>query len=183
MSKFFKIHVYVGAFFIPVILMFLITGRLYTMGIKGYFKTQKLEIPLTLHIYPDLIYLEVFVKGILVEKNLPFPSGNLSIKKAGTYWALEWTGARMDLVLAFTQYPNQALLTLKKTTPHRFFVQLHKAKGGMAFKGLAVMLALALLTLVTTGFVQVNKMPKYKTSARLVLGTGFFLFGIIALLS
>ena len=153
------------------------------MGIKGDYKTQKFEIPLTQPIYPDLIYLEKFVKTILIEKNHPIPSGDLSIKKAGTSWELEWTGARMDLVLAPTQDPSQALLTLKKTTPHRFFVQLHKAKGGMAFKGLAVVLALALLTLVTTGFVQVNKMPKYKTSARLVLGTGFFLFGIIALLS
>jgi len=179
----FKIHVYVGAWFIPIILMFLITGGLYTMGIKGDYRSQKFEIPLIQPIGPDLNYLEGLVKTILVEKNYPFPSGNLSIKKAGTSWELEWTGARMDLILAPTLDPYLATLTLKKTNFHRFFVQLHKAKGGMAFKGLAVFLALALLTLVTTGFLQVNKMPKYKTSARLILLTGFILFGIIAILS
>jgi len=179
----FKIHVYVGALFIPIILMFLITGGLYTVGIKGDYKSQKFEIPLTSPMEPDLNYLETFVKTILVEKNQPFPSGDLSIKRAGTSWELEWTGTRMDLILAPTLDPYRATLTLKTTNAHRYFVQLHKAKGGIAFKGLAVLGAFALLTLVTTGFLQVNKMPKYKTSARLVLMAGFMLLGIIALLS
>ena len=179
----FKIHVFVGALFIPVILMFLITGGLYTVGIKGDYKSQKFDIPVSSPMGPDLNYLEPFVKNILVEKKYPFPSGNLSIKKAGTSWELEWTGTRMDLILAPTLDPYRATLTLKTTNAHRYFVQLHKAKGGIAFKGLAVLCALALLTLVTTGLLQVNKMPKYKTSARLILMAGFILFGIIALLS
>ncbi|OFZ26708.1 MAG: hypothetical protein A2181_08105 [Bdellovibrionales bacterium RIFOXYA1_FULL_38_20] len=163
--------------------MFLITGGLYTVGVKGDYQTQKFEIPLTSPLGPDLNYLEGFVKTLLLEKKFPVPSGNLSIKKAGTSWELEWTGARFEVVLAPTLDPNLAVLTLKKTTPHRFFVQLHKAKGGWAFKGLAVLFSLALLTLATTGLLQVSRMPRYKTSAQLILGAGFILFCIIALLS
>lgn len=168
---------------IPVAVMFLLTGSLYTFGVKGNYITENHTVSTASALRPDLILLEPIIKDILKEKSIAEPTGKLSIKKAGTSWELEWTGSRMDVILAPTEQPYQANLILKKTTPHRFFVQLHKAKGGLPFKLLAGFFALSLLLLVITGFIQAKQMPKYKIITFIYLGAGIVLFLLAAVLS
>ena len=61
-----------------------------------------------------------------------------------------------------TKNPFVAELKIKKTNWHRLFVQLHKAKGGVAFKVYAVVLAVCLGVLFITGFIMAWQMKKYR---------------------
>lgn len=178
-----KLHLILGLLIVPVAVMFLLTGSLYTFGVKGNYSTETHIIPTDTALRPDLNLLEPMVENILKEKGLATPTGKLSIKKAGTSWELEWTGSRMDVILAPTDQPDKANLILKKTSPHRFFVQLHKAKGGLPFKLLAAFFALSLLILAITGLIQASQMPKYKKLSLILLGSGILLFLLAAVFS
>ena len=83
-------------------------------------------------------------------------------KKAGNSFYFEWTGAKLDISLEPTRNPFVARLKIKKTRWHRLFVQLHKAKGGMAFKVYAAILAGSLVILFITGFIMAWQLKKYR---------------------
>ncbi|TXL17374.1 hypothetical protein BMR04_05860 [Methylococcaceae bacterium HT3] len=61
-----------------------------------------------------------------------------------------------------TRNPFVAKLKIKKTGWHRLFVQLHKAKGGKAFKVYAAILATCLVVLFITGFIMAWQFKKLK---------------------
>ena len=87
----------------------------------------------------------------LQKRGIEEPSGKAGIKKAGTSFYLEWTGSNRDVQLQPTEDPTKAKLKIKETGFHRYFVQLHKAKGGLVFKIYAAIWGLALVVLILTG--------------------------------
>jgi len=64
---------------------------------------------------------------------------------------MEWTGSSKDLILEPTENEFIANLIIKKTSWYKNFVQLHKAKGSVAFKIYSVIFALAIGFLLVTG--------------------------------
>ncbi|TXL19714.1 hypothetical protein BMR06_08755, partial [Methylococcaceae bacterium HT5] len=95
-------------------------------------------------------------------RDIEIPSGMAKIKKAGNSFYFEWTGASLDVRLEPTRNPFVAKLKIKKTGWHRLFVQLHKAKGGKAFKVYAAILATCLVVLFITGFIMAWQLKKLK---------------------
>jgi hypothetical protein len=67
-------------------------------------------------------------------------------------------------------------LKIKNTGWHRHFVQLHKAKGGIAFKVYATILAVGLLFLLISGFIMAWQLPRLRkiTLTSTILGLIFF---------
>ncbi len=181
--KLMKFHMYLGLLFVAPALMFPLTGGLYTFGIKGNYDTSRHEISIETEMTPDLAVLEPLLRQMLEDRKLDTPSGTLQIRKAGTSWQLEWTGSRQDILLEPTASPHIAALTVKETTAHRFFVQLHKAKGGILFKLLVAGFALSLVTLVTTGFLLAIQKPKLRKHAWILPACGIFIFLVVAFLS
>ena len=130
-----KYHALLAAFIFPVAMMFMITGSLYTWGIKGNYVNESYEVQLSEPIRPELIELAELAETELNKHGLLTPSGKPKIKRLGDHFALEWTGSSKDVVLEPTNNQLMAKLTVKHTTWYRSLVQLHKAKGGAAFKG------------------------------------------------
>ena len=95
----------------------------------------------------------------------------------------EWTGAGVDVLLEPRTNPLEANLTIKKTTLHRFFVQLHKAKGGVAFKVYAAILAVCLVFLFVSGIIMAWQMVKYRSLLLSSACSGLLLFIILASIS
>lgn len=157
-----KYHALLAAFIFPVAMMFMITGSLYTWGIKGAYVNEVHEIQLAQEIRPELTGLTTLAEAELDKQGLSIPSGKPKIKKIGEHFTMEWSGSSKDVVLEPTNNPLIAKLTIKHTSWYRSLVQLHKAKGGTAFKVYAVVLAVFISLLLVSGFIMAWQTPKLK---------------------
>ncbi len=177
-----KAHTLLAAFILPVAIMFFVTGALYTWGIKGDYNSTTYKLELKKPIQGELTELVAIATSELQKKNIDLPSGQAKIKKAGTSFKLEWTGSQLDIIVEPTSRPLIAKIHIKKTNWHRLFVQLHKAKGGTAFKVYAAAVAIALLFLLVTGFIMAWQSPKLRklTLASASLGLVVFILMVVS---
>jgi uncharacterized iron-regulated membrane protein len=178
-----KVHALLAAFILPVALMFLVTGALYTWGITGNYTNDVHEIPLSKPIQSDVGELTNIAQLELEKLATNFPEGQPKLKVYGSHFLLEWTGSSKDVILEPTDNELIAKLTVKHTTWYRNLVQLHKAKGGIVFKVYAVVLALSLFALLVSGFIMAWQTPKLKRLTLITSLVGLFTFIIFVYLS
>lgn len=157
-----KIHALLAAFILPVAVMFMVTGSLYTWGIKGDYTKEVFEISLGTPLEADLGELTKSVQSELQTLNISTPEGKPKLKTFGNHFLLEWTGSSKDLIFEPTDNKLVAKLTVKHTSWYRNLVQLHKAKGGIAFKIYAVIFAVGIGILLISGFIMAWQTPKLK---------------------
>ncbi|NNJ94867.1 MAG: hypothetical protein HKP57_09010 [Halobacteria archaeon] len=175
-STLMRIHMLLAAFVLPVAIMFLVTGGLYTWGQKGSYVSESIDLALERPLADDPAMLSGLVTQALAERGLDMPSGGAKIKQAGTSYLFEWTGADLDVQLEPTTDPLTAKLKIKDTTWYRHLVQLHKAKGGQLFKYLAAFFAVSLLLILLSGFLMAMQLPRYRGQALAAMATGFAVF-------
>ena len=176
-------HLLLAAFVFPVAVMFFITGAFYTWGIKGDYVSTVDMIPLDAPLTDSQPELVALMERELGQRSVSLPSGSPKVKKSGTSFQLEWTGSKRDVVLEPTADDQVARLTIKETSWYRNFVQLHKAKGGVLFKVYAAVLAVALLTILSSGFLIAWQIPKYRSLALRVFVAGLVVFMAVFALS
>lgn len=172
-----KVHALLAAFTLPVAVMFMVTGALYTWGIKGSYTQEVYEVPLTEILIPELVTLTSLAVRELDQRDISLPEGKAKVKTIGSAFMLEWTGSTKDISLEPTDRDLVAKLTVKETSWYRNLVQLHKAKGGVVFKVYAAFFAFVLGMLLISGFMMAWQTPKLK---RITLGA--FAAGIISFL-
>jgi len=164
-----KLHLTFAAVMFPAVLMFLVTGALYTWGNKGEWYEESANValnePLTTQSEGDITS---FAVQQMVQRDLPIPSGKLSVTE-GEDASLTWSGARSEISIKQGDDPLVANVDVKEASMHRWLVQLHKAKGSTAFKVYASFLALVLFLLVASGIVMGLQV---KSMRRLTLGSG-----------
>ena len=177
------LHVILGSFFLPFGVMYAITGGLYTFETKGSYVTESFTVSLERPLPTDSRELLKLSAGILAEKKSPLPTGKASVKKGGTSWLYEWTGSQLDFVLEPTSDPLVAKASIKRTTAHRFFVQLHKAKGGLPFKILAGGFSIALIVMFISGVVLSFANAELTRMMWISSAAGTIVFGVFAVLS
>ncbi len=121
------------------------------------------------------------MKDELKNQNVSLPTGKAKIKKIGQSFQLEWMGSDKDVVLEPTLNPLIAQLKIKDTGWHRHFVQLHKAKGGIAFKVYETILAIGLLFLLISGFIMAWQLPELRkiTLISTMSGLVFFILMLV----
>jgi hypothetical protein len=178
-----QVHLLLAAFVFPVAVMFFITGAFYTWGIKGDYVSTAEMIPLDAPLTDSESELVALIERELDQRSVSLPSGSPKVKKSGTSFQLEWTGSKRDVVLEPTADDQVARLTIKETSWYRNFVQLHKAKGGVLFKVYAAVLAVALLTILSSGFLIAWQIPKYRSLALRVFVAGLVVFIAVFALS
>jgi len=172
-----------ATFIFPAVLMFLITGGLYTWGIKGSYDTREYTLALSEPLTPDQPALQAMVQGELRKLAVADPAGAAKVKKAGNSFVFEWTGSQRDVLLEPTDDALSARLTVKETTWYRNLVQLHKAKGGQLFKVYAAFLATGLFLVLFTGLLMALQMPKYRRMAVISALSGLLVFGLAVVAS
>lgn len=170
-------HTLLAAFILPAAIMFMSTGALYTWGIKGAYQNDVYKIQLSQAIQPNLTALTELAETEIAKLNLKKPSGKPKLKTAGNHFMLEWTGSSKDLILEPSNDELTAQLTIKNTSWYRNLVQLHKAKGGVAFKVYAVIFSISLGLLLCSGFIMAWQTPKLKRMALIssLIGAGSFI--------
>ena len=91
-----RIHMLLAAFILPVALMFLVTGGLYTWGFKGTYQSQSYEVKLGAPLDGNLDKLLAISTAELANRGIDQPTGSASLKKGGTSYKMEWTGSNRD---------------------------------------------------------------------------------------
>ncbi len=178
-----KVHAVLAAFTLPVAIMFMVTGALYTWGIKGSYTNEVYEVPLTEILTPELTTLTSLVVKELDQRDISLPEGKAKVKKIGSAFMLEWTGSTKDISLEPTGRDLVAKLTVKETSWYRNLVQLHKAKGGVVFKVYAAFFAFVLGMLLISGFMMAWQTPKLKQITLGAFAAGIMSFIVIGGLS
>lgn len=175
-----NLHLILAAIVLPAIAMFAITGGLYTWGIKGSYDTQTYKLPLVQPLKEDMASLLAFTQQELDKQQKLYPSGSAKLKSNAHTHVLEWSGSKLDVSLSTDKGSKLAILKAKQTSWYRNLVQLHKAKGGTAFKLYAAIVALSLLAILISGVLMGLGMPKYRSTTLLSLVAGCLLWlGII----
>ncbi len=177
------LHTVLAAFFLPMGLLYSITGGLYGLGIKGDYITTEHQLTLAEPLTADLAPLVTLVTAELQTRDLALPTGGAGVKKGGTSFYFEWTGSARDVQLHPTEDPLVATLKVKDVTPHRYFVQLHKAKGGEAFKWFAAVWMVGLVLLFVTGGIMAFAAKPFRKLAIVSGVAGFAVYFVMAFLS
>ena len=174
-----KLHLLLAAFIFPVILMYIVTGSLYTWGIKGsYLPDQVHDVGLVVPLTTDIDAAKMLIEQELQVLSIAPPTGDAGLESMDDgMFEFEWEGSQRVVLLESTADPLIARLTIQEAGWYRNFVQLHKAKGGMPFKVYAVGLATGLVLLLASGFVMAWQVPRYRRLAvtASALGVGLFL--------
>lgn len=160
-----SLHTLLAAFFLPMGIMYAITGGLYGLGIKGNYDTVEHEIQADAPIAKELSVLVGLAETELAARDIAVPSGSAGIKSGGTSWYFEWTGSRRDVQIHPTADARVATLKVKDTDAHRLFVQLHKAKGGESFKWFAAVWMGGLVLLFLSGGVMALSVKAFRPLA------------------
>ncbi|MFN3166942.1 MAG: hypothetical protein ACE37H_07750 [Phycisphaeraceae bacterium] len=176
-------HTVLAAFFLPMGVMYAITGGLYGLGLKGGYDTATTQLRLEDPLDGELSTMVQIAEQELARQGVAVPSGGASIKKGGTSYYLEWTGAVRDVQLHPTDDPLVAEFRVKDTDLQRYFVQLHKAKGGTVFKWFAAVWMVGLVALFVTGGVMAFAAKPYRKLAGVSAIAGCVSFALLALLS
>jgi hypothetical protein len=177
-----KIHAILAALILPVASMFFITGALYTWDVKGSYSSKSYDIPIHKPLQPQLSELVLLAETELERRKLPTPTGPAKIKHMGNAFKFEWSGSRLDISIESGSKPLVAKLEIKETNWYRQFVQLHKAKGGDAFKVYAVFMAVSMLCILITGFTMAWQSPKLRklSLGSAIIGVALFVGMVIA---
>lgn len=177
------IHLIFAALLLPFIMMFSITGALYTWGVKGAVETRQYDIFLSKPLEYDAKYLHEWLEDVLQIKGISTPSGQGRMKGDAEKYYYKWTGSARDVSVAPSSDPLIAQLTIEESSYYHYLVQLHKGQGGIIFKIYAVILATGLVFLAITGIVMALKMPKFRTLTQRYLMVGSLMFILAVLLS
>lgn len=173
-KAFILLHTIIASFIAPVAFMFLLTGGLYTWGIKGDYINATYISDLAQPIEATQDAAVSYVVSELEKLGFSPPTGEPSFRKSENGMSISWTGSNMDLNFSTIENGTKSKIEVKETTLYRKFVQLHKAKGGTTFKVYAAILAISLFLMLVSGYILAWQLPKYR---KITIGTS--LFGVI----
>lgn len=173
-----NLHVVLASYFLPIAVMFAVTGALYTLAIRGKVTESQSPVALAEPLKPDLAVMVKAATDELAKRGLSAPSGSASLRENPRGFSLEWGGVNRELSLQATPDSKEATLVLKEHNLHRRFVQLHKAKGSAVAKTISILWAVGLLALFGTGMAIAFAAPNFR---KLAIVSG--VFGIITFLA
>ncbi|MDR8522710.1 MULTISPECIES: hypothetical protein [Shewanella] len=173
-----KLHAYLACFFLPITLVYIVTGTLYMFDIKGDVnKEYEYSVTLT-DGWPETEALALpLVNRFLLDKSHKALPGDYYFENGNH----DWYGFRQEVILIKPDAGDTAKLVVKE---HDLLLQLlivHKGFAGQFFKWFSVLFAASLSFSIISGVVITLQLPQLKTPALysilaggLMLIVGFF---------
>lgn len=179
MKKIFrKIHIYASIFFLPMALLFSITGILYICGINQDYKIQKQQFEIIQK--GEVENIGDFTLNFLKENNLALPSKTevKFNKKMGGY-----TMGSTGYFITIVQKPNLITITTNKRSFIGNAIMLHKAKVAQPFVIFSIIFGIALLLFYFSGFIMTSWCKQHRKEGIIFLILGIATTSIIAIIS
>lgn len=174
-------HMLLAGFFLPIAIIYFVSGALYTLDIKGHVKKQEITLQLERLFTPDLERLTALTRQALVERELPLPGGEATLTKKHGAYELRWDDLARVVTLAPGHDMHSALLTVRERSPLTQIMRIHRAEAGTTFKVLAVIMAAGLVIIFSTGVFMARTMPKLRRPILIAILSGLSTFLVLIL--
>jgi len=169
-----KIHLYVAAFFLPMLLAMAASGGLYLLGFKGSVDSAPVSLPTTKFLAADSETLDNDVRELLnsngVEHDFEY------IKISGEKFITRPTSTDY---YELTIHDNEIQATLNQPDLIKSLVELHKGHGPLLFKDLQKLMALGLLIVLVSGFWLGASSPGLRVTTLLTTIAGLLVFLVL----
>jgi len=169
-----KIHLYVAAFFLPMLLAMAASGGLYLLGFKGSVDSAPVSLPTTKFLTADSETLDNDVRELLnsngVEHDFEY------IKISGEKFITRPTSTDY---YELTIHDNEIQATLNQPDLIKSLVELHKGHGPLLFKDLQKLMALGLLIVLVSGFWLGASSPGLRVTTLLTTIAGLLVFLVL----
>jgi len=175
-SQMIHVHMLLAALVLPILLMYLISGMLYTFDVKGHIKKQKIDIILAQPVPLRLDALAAITEKSLVQHHLPIPEGEMSLKKKKSSYLFRWG----DLKYTVSAETNKNAKVLKMIVRERGFLtqvmRIHRAEAGTAFKVIPSILFGGVLLVLLSGIYMALSISKFRKPVLYTMGCSTALF-------
>ena len=170
-----NIHLYLAAFFTPVLLIMAISGGLYLMGIKGSYTEQQVFQGNSVKVDPSNKHLEDEVSKILASLNIDH-SFDYAKKSGSTLYT------RPTSKLHYVIQSSEDEVTVIERTPDfvKRLVELHKGHGPSWFKTFQKVMAAGLIFILITGLWLGLASPMLKRQTWAISISGVLIFVLLA---
>jgi len=174
-----KIHLVLAATALPVILMYVVTGMLYTAEYKPSSHDVKYDVQLEAPLQRDLNLLQQVVHDELVKREIEDPDGKTKLKYDKDIDAKKfvWSGDN-HTVSMWSHADNRSIVTIEVSTPswYKRLMWLHKAKGGDAFDIFSIVAAVILIFVLISGVIVGLQVKLFRSLTLYSMGAGSLLF-------
>lgn len=175
-SLFRKIHIYASVFFLPMALLFSLTGVLYICGINQDYNLEQKKYEIFQK--EPIEDLQEFVLNFLKENQIPLPSNtNLQKGKRGIMMG----SAKYSITIE--QKQNQVIIQTNKRSFYGNLMMLHKSKVGKAFQIFSIIFGIALLVFYFSGFIITSWCKQHRKESFIFLILGVLITSILGYIS
>jgi len=179
-----KIHLILAATTLPIMLMFLVTGGLYTAEYKPSSHKQTYEVKLEKPLQADIVQLKQVVHQKLIELKLDDPNGKARLKRDKKRGGKKfvWSGSNHTVTM-WSHANDRSVVSIEISTPswYKRLMKLHKGKGGDVFDIFAIVTAIVLILVLFTGVWIGLQSMAYRKLTWTALGSGSLLFVLLVL--
>ncbi len=167
-----KVHAILACFFMPIALLYFVSGALYSLDIKGSVDKQVYTLALDRPFAPDLAQLSATVTAALALRELSMPGGEPTVARKKQSYEFRWGDLQRLVVVQPTADPLQAELTYRQRSPLAQLLRIHRAEAGSLTRIFSVSMAISLILILASGVFLALGMPKLRRTALLALGAG-----------
>lgn len=176
-----RTHNYVSVFFLPVALLYAVTGGLYILGVHGGADRKEIiEVVSAQPMPQDIEALRTFVGTQLQDRNLRLPEGDAQLGRGMFIWG-QPTG--YHVMLEPPKGPTATRIVCITPASYSRLVFLHKAKCGTPFRVLGIAFAIAMPLIYLSGLVISWRAVSRRRTSIATLAAGAMVTLILAWLS
>lgn len=167
-----KLHGYVSMFFLPLALIYAITGALIIVGERGNLAKEKHVVTLENQSLEEIEAQKKLIGNFLSslgEKKLP--SGEPRFARGELSWGVP---SGLNLSLSKGENPGEAVLEIRRPDLLFSLVILHRARGGRVFDYLGFAFAVAMMMMYLSGIFIFWKIKNKRIWLTLTFAVGVF---------
>ncbi len=170
-----KVHLYLAAFFAPLLIIMAFSGGGYLLGFKGSVTVTPVELSVPASLALDSAALAAEVREVLADNDLVHEFEY--VKVAGETVITRPTSRDY---YAFDLSGQTIAVTLNQPDFQKRLIELHKGHGPLLFKDLQKFLAAGLLIMVISGLWLGLTSAMLRSSTLVTTGVGLLVFLILA---
>ena len=171
-------HLYLAAFFAPMLVIIAISGGLYLLGIKG--STDRADVMLPAKVTLDLssATLEADVRKMFKESGIDYQFEYIKINERKVFTR---PTSKTSYEIRISKARGQVTLTKLEPDIQKRMIELHKGHGPSLFKHLQKFMALGLLIILLSGLYLGIVSKAMKVPTLVTTSVGLLTFIIIGL--
>jgi hypothetical protein len=173
-------HMLLSSFVFPAVLLYVISGALYTLDVKGSIAKQMFTVALEKPFEPNLELLMEVTEKTLIDKALVLPDGASYLKKSKDGYKFHWGDLRYSVTAAVKKDASSIEFTYRDRSMLTQIMRIHRAEAGIAFKFISIMAALGLLLVFVSGLYMAYTVPKFRNPSLIATGLGVLILFVVA---